>query len=198
MDETTLISAAQRGDQKALERLLREHQSSIYAVCRRISGNDADALDATQEALISIVKGLPRFDGRSKFSTWVYRIATNACIDELRRRQRQPTPGLPENADSHTWPRDALGNEDPATTTAQRVDLDRGLSQLTDEFRSALVLRDVAGLSYNEISDALNIAPGTVRSRIARARRQLIDIMQLGPTRNQTQPTNRPNQQTNE
>ena len=62
----------------------------MFAVCRRITGNDADAADATQEALLAVVRGLPRFDGRSRFSTWVYRIATNAALDELRRRQRRP------------------------------------------------------------------------------------------------------------
>ena len=96
MDEETLIGAAQRGDQRALDQLLRLHQDRVYAVCRRLAGNDADALDATQEALIAIVKGLPRFDGRAKFSTWAYRVATNACLDELRRRGRRPDPGLPE------------------------------------------------------------------------------------------------------
>src|SRR5690606_3712334 len=68
----------------------------VYAVCRRLAGNEADALDATQEALIAIVRGLGRFDGRAAFGTWAYRVATNACLDELRRRQRRPDPGLPE------------------------------------------------------------------------------------------------------
>ncbi|MCY3850881.1 MAG: sigma-70 family RNA polymerase sigma factor [Acidimicrobiaceae bacterium] len=191
MDDSTLITAAQRGDRQALDQLLRKHQSRIHAVCRRIAGNDADALDAAQEALIAIVKGLPRFDGRSKFSTWVYRIATNACIDELRRRRRQPTPGLPEYEQANPVPMAASTPRDPAETVTARIDIDRGLEQLPQEFRTAVVLRDVAGLNYNEIAEVLDIAPGTVRSRIARGRRQLVDVMNPGNSRNRPEPENR-------
>lgn len=193
MDDTTLIQAAQRGDRQALERLLREHQSRIHAICRRITGNEADALDATQEALIAIVKGLPRFDGRSKFSTWVYRITTNACIDELRRRNRRPKPGLPahEIAD----PQAAGAPRDPADVVSARIDVDRWLQQLPEEFRAAVVLRDLAGLDYREIAAVLDIAPGTVRSRIARGRRQLVNLMNSGEARNQPPPGNRQNPQ---
>ena len=193
MDETTLIDAAQRGDRQALDQLLRSHQSRIHAICRRIAGNDADALDATQEALIAIVKGLPRFDGRSKFSTWAYRIATNACIDELRRRQRQPAPGLPEHEHADTNPMASSAPRDPADTVSARIDIDRGLKQLPEEFRTAVVLRDVAGLNYNEIAEVLNIAPGTVRSRIARGRRRLVNAMNPGDSRNQPPLDNRQN-----
>ncbi len=195
MDDTTLINAAQRGDRQALDQLLRAHQSRIHAICRRIAGNDADALDATQEALIAIVKGLPRFDGRSKFSTWVYRIATNACIDELRRRQRHPTPGLPEHEHADPNPIASRVPRDPADTVSARIDIDRGLTQLPEEFRTAVVLRDVAGLNYNEIAEVLNIAPGTVRSRIARGRRRLVNVMNPGDSRNQPPPDNRHNEQ---
>ena len=198
MDDSTLIQAAQRGDRQALDRLLRNHQSRIYAVCRRISGNDADALDATQEALIAIVKGLPRFDGRSKFSTWAYRIATNACIDELRRRRRHPTPGLPEYEQADPTPIAARAPRDPSETVTARIDVDRGLEQLPQEFRAAVVLRDVAGLNYDEIALVLDIAPGTVRSRIARGRRQLIDVMNPDRSRNQPTPENRHKRQAND
>ena len=184
MDDSTLIQAAQRGDRQALDQLLRNHQSRIHAVCRRIAGNDADALDATQEALIAVVKGLPRFDGRSKFSTWAYRIATNACIDELRRRRRQPTPSPPEY--------------EPADTISARIDVDRGLEQLPQEFRAAVVLRDIAGLDYDEIAHVLDIAPGTVRSRIARGRRRLLDVVNRANSRNQPNPENRHNRQAND
>lgn len=198
MDDSTLIQAAQRGDRQALDQLLRNHQGRIHAVCRRIAGNDADALDATQEALIAVVKGLPRFDGRSKFSTWVYRIATNACIDELRRRQRQPTPGLPEYEQADPSPMAAGAPRDPAETVTARIDVNRGLEQLPQKFRAAVVLRDIAGLNYDEISEVLDIAPGTVRSRIARGRRQLIDLMNPGNARNQPDPENRHNRYANE
>lgn len=93
-DDRALVMAAQAGDRGALDRLLHRHQDRIYAVCRRLAGNDADGLDAAQEALIAIVRGLPRFDRRSRFTTWAYRVATNAALDELRRRRRRPEPVL--------------------------------------------------------------------------------------------------------
>ncbi|MEZ5246823.1 MAG: sigma-70 family RNA polymerase sigma factor [Acidimicrobiales bacterium] len=177
MDEQTLISAAQRGDRKALDQLLRLHQDRIHAVCRRLAGNDADAMDATQEALIAIVKGLPRFDGRAKFSTWAYRVATNACLDELRRRGRRPEPGLPEFETTEHASIGASAPRDPAETVAARLDVDRGLADLPEEFRTAVILRDVAGLDYAEIAEVLGVAPGTVRSRIARGRGRLADAI---------------------
>ena len=96
-DDSRLVEAAQQGDPAALNQLLHRHNDRVYANCRRLAGNDADAADATQEAVLAIVRGLERFDGRAKFSTWSYRVATNACLDELRRRGRRPTPGLPEH-----------------------------------------------------------------------------------------------------
>ncbi len=89
-DDDTLVAAAQAGDRAALDALLRRHYDRVHAVCRRIAGSSRDADDATQEAMISIVRGISRFDGRSAFSTWIYRIATNAALDELRRRRRRP------------------------------------------------------------------------------------------------------------
>ena len=87
---TDLVAAARRGDRRALDTLLRRHFDRVHALARRIMTNDADADDATQDALIAAVRGLSRFDGRSAFSTWLYRITTNACLDELRRRGRRP------------------------------------------------------------------------------------------------------------
>lgn len=195
MDDSTLIDAAQRGDRQALDQLLRKHQGRLYAICRRIANNDADAKDATQEALIAVVKGLPRFDGRAKFSTWSYRIATNACIDTLRHRQRQPTPGLPQHEQGNPTPLTMNAPQDPADTVSARVDVDRGLAKLPQEFRTALVLREIAGLNYDEIAEVLDVPIGTVRSRIARGRHQLTEIMNPG---NQTTPENRQNQQADE
>jgi RNA polymerase sigma-70 factor (ECF subfamily) len=151
------VSAAQSGDRTALDALLRRHHDRIHALCRRITGNDADGLDATQEALIAIVRGLHRFDGRASFATWTYRVATNACLDELRRRRRRPDPGDPG--------RPALDD-----LVSDRLDLDAALAQVPLDFRAAVVLRDVCGLDYAEIADVLGVPPGTVRSRIARGR----------------------------
>jgi RNA polymerase sigma-70 factor (ECF subfamily) len=159
------VEAACTGDRRALDALLRRHHDRIHAVCRRICTNDADALDATQEALIAIVRGLPRFDGRSAFGTWAYRIATNACLDELRRRRRRPDPGLPDL--ERPTPGGAPGID---ATVADALAIDAALATLSPEFRAAVVLRDLCRLDYAEIAEVLGIPPGTVRSRIARGR----------------------------
>jgi RNA polymerase sigma-70 factor (ECF subfamily) len=153
--------------------VLRRHHDRLYALCRRITANDADAADATQEALISIVRGLPRYDGRASFSTWTYRITVNACLDEVRRRQRRAMPGLPDDGAN-------LRDAGPAldASVADRVDIDDALRAVPPEFRAAVVLRDLCGLDYAEIAEVLDVPPGTVRSRIARGRAAL--ARQLG------------------
>lgn len=172
-DDARLAEAAQTGDRRALEQLLRRHHDRIYAICRRLAGNDADAADAAQEALIAIVRGLPRFAGRAKFSTWAYRVATNAALDELRRRKRRPVPASDE-ADSRSIP--APPDDDPAAVVA-RLELDAALAELPEEFRAPVVLRDVAGCDYAEIARILGIPPGTVRSRISRGRARLAELV---------------------
>ena len=160
---------------------MQKHQARIYAICRRLAGNDADALDATQEALIAIVKGLDRFDGRAAFTTWSYRVATNACLDELRRRSRRPQPGLPDHEDIAD---EALGRRpslDPGEAVTARIDVDDALAQLPEEFKAPVVLRDLAGLDYAEIAEVLGTPIGTVKSRLFRARAALRDALeQLG------------------
>jgi RNA polymerase sigma-70 factor (ECF subfamily) len=167
-----LVTAAQAGDRRALDQLLRREQPRIHTLCRRMTGNDTDALDATQDALIAIVRGLPRYDGRAAFSTWAYRVATNACLDELRRRKRRPVPV--DDTALTTRPSAAA---DVGEQVTQRSALDDALATLSPEFRAPLVLRDVLGLDYHAIADTLEIPPGTVRSRIARARGQLADLL---------------------
>lgn len=167
------MRAVSKGDRGALEILLRRHYPRIYAVCRRLAGNDADAADAAQEALLAVSRGLDRFDGRASFTTWSYRVATNACLDELRRRQRRTAAALPDELT--TGHRDPVGEQ---ITT--RLDIDAALGVLPEEFRVPVVLRDQAGLSYDEISAVLNIPPGTVRSRIARGRARLVELLDQG------------------
>lgn len=178
------MEAARGGDRGALDELLRRHYDRLYALCRRMTGEDADAADACQEALMAIVRGLPGFDGRSAFGTWAYRVTTNACLDELRRRRRRPEPGLPEGSAEVASPLDQV----ESSTT--RVDLDRALQSLPADYRAAVVLRDVCGLSYDEIADALHIPAGTVRSRIARGRGALMPL--LAPGRNSDPSSERP------
>ena len=188
------------------------HYDRVHAICRRMLGNDKDAEDATQETLLLAVRSLSRFDGRSSFGTWTYRIATNACIDELRRRRRRPLLGLDglDGADpseargtlplgalttapalhasrdvagtklhGSRHPRPAFGaaSVDPAVAAAGRVDVDAALSTLPVEFRVAVVLRDLCDLPYDEIAQVLDVPTGTVRSRIARGRAVLADLL---------------------
>lgn len=165
-DQLELIRSAQAGDRPAMNKLLESEYDRIYAVCRRVMGNEADAADGCQEALLAIVRGLPRFDNRSKFSTWAYRVATNACLDELRRRKRRPIPAeqvadLPLTGQSHD------------AQITDRMVLTQALDNLSEDFRLPLVLRDIVGCDYHEISELLSIPPGTVRSRIARGRKHL-------------------------
>jgi RNA polymerase sigma-70 factor (ECF subfamily) len=117
------------------------------------------------------VRGLPRFDGRSRFGTWVYRIATNAALDELRRRRRRPTPD-----EEALVARPGRGAPEDDEVVA-RMDVDVALQQLRPEFRAAVVLRDLCGLDYEEIGEVLGIPPGTVRSRIARGRANLVPLL---------------------
>lgn len=163
-----LLARAARGERDALDRVLRGEEARIYAICRRMTGHDADARDATQEAMLAICRGLPGFDRRSSFRTWVYRVTTNACLDELRRRGRRP---MAVDTSSPSGPvATARGPEDAITA---RVTLDAALARLLPEFRAAIVLRELCGLDYAEIAEVLAIPPGTVRSRIARARAAL-------------------------
>ncbi len=164
--QKALVESAQAGDRAAMNRLLETEYDRIYAVCRRIMGNDADAADGCQEALMAIVRGLGRFDNRSKFSTWAYRVATNSCLDEIRRRKRRPVPS-DEVIDA------AYTGQSHDSQTTDRMVVTAALDQLADDFRLPLVLRDIVGCDYSEIASLLDIPPGTVRSRIARGRKHL-------------------------
>ena len=179
LTDVVLVAGAQRGERGALDELLRRHYDRIYGLCRRITTHDADAADATQHALIAIAKGIARFDGTSAFSTWTYRIATNAALDELRRRKRRPQP-LGESDDdrpgSFSRPSDTSGDA-TGDATAVRLDIEVALRSLPHDFRAAVVLRDLCGLDYAEIAEILDIPPGTVRSRIARGRAALAPLL---------------------
>jgi RNA polymerase sigma-70 factor (ECF subfamily) len=163
--------------------LLTTHYGRIFAICRRLAGNDADAADASQEALMAIVKGLHRFDGRATFKTWSYRVATNAALDELRRRKRRPMPAL---ADIEV----PSGSPSLDSEVVDRLTVDALLPRIPEEFQAPVILRDLLGMDYAEIAQTLEIPPGTVRSRIARGRRHLAKLLeepgnQTGPEKRQ-------------
>lgn len=167
-----------------MEALLRRHYDRWFAVSRRLMDSVADAHDATQEAVISIVRGLGRFDGRSSFTTWAYRVVTNACFDELRKQKRRPIAVI-QRDDTELPPREIVDTS-PAFDEGlvERDALDSALARISVEFREPVILRDLCGFDYQEIADLLGIPPGTVRSRISRGRAALaalLDGNQLPP-----------------
>lgn len=178
--DEALAAAANAGDRGALEVLLARHVDRVHAICRRVTGHPEDALDATQEALIAVTRGLHRYDGRSLFTTWLYRVATNAALDELRRRKRRPEPA---ELDEDRSP----GGAGVESAVAARLDVDSALAGLTPEFRAAVVLRDLCDMDYAEIAEVLDVPIGTVRSRIARGRTAIANQL-----REPTAPPERP------
>jgi RNA polymerase sigma-70 factor (ECF subfamily) len=189
-DDASLAALAASGDRESLDVLLDRHADRVHAVCRRVVGHPDDALDATQEALIAIARAIGGFDGRAAFTTWLYRVATNAAIDERRRRGRRPVP----DDDAVTGAIDrptAARSAEIAETVGGRLDVDRALARIPEEFRVAVTLRDLCDLDYAQIAALLDVPPGTVRSRIARGRAAL--AAELG---NPTSPGQRPTERT--
>jgi RNA polymerase sigma-70 factor (ECF subfamily) len=167
--DEVLAEAAAGGDRTALETLLARHLDRIHAICRRVTGHPEDALDATQEALVAVTRGIGRYDARARFTTWLYRVATNAALDEVRRRGRRPLP----TADVPNLPSTRAGGGSPEAVVTARLDVDAALAGLPADFRAAVVLRDLCDLDYAEIAEVLEVPLGTVRSRIARGRAAL-------------------------
>jgi RNA polymerase sigma-70 factor (ECF subfamily) len=182
MDESYLIRQAQDGDVSAYNTLVLHYQDRVYNVAYRIMGEPAAADDATQEAFISAYKALKRFRGGS-FKSWLMRIATNACYDELRRRKRRPQSSLDQIVETHESSPLLANKEGPSPEDLQQQSelmdaIQRCLDALPDEQRTVAVLRDVEGYDYREIADIMSISLGTVKSRISRARIKLRDCLQ--------------------
>lgn len=158
-----LVRRAQRGDRAAFDELVVRHRDRVYAVALRLTRNPADAEDALQDTFLNAYRALPRFGGRARVSTWLYRIAANASYDVLNRRRSRETP-LDEGAAEPASP------GDPYAQDAQRRALEQALAALPDEFREAVVLCDVAGLGAGEAAEVLGLPAGTVKSRVFRGR----------------------------
>lgn len=144
-------------------------------------GNDADANDAAQEAMILLVRRLDRYDGRAAFTTWAYRVVTNSCLDELRRRKRRPRPTDVADETALATPTRSSSTASPESAVAARIDVDAALAQVPLEFRVPVVLRDLCDLDYAEIADVLAVPAGTVKSRIARGRAALARAIEADP-----------------
>ncbi|MBE5040370.1 RNA polymerase sigma factor [Ructibacterium gallinarum] len=183
-DEKQLIQQAQQGNPVAFEQLIAEHQKRIFSIAYRIAGNSDDAADMAQEVLVKIFKNINKFKGDSKFSTWIYRVATNTCLDELKRIRRHPSYSLDQEIDTEEGSisaeieDDAPTPEESAERKAVRDAVNIAIARLGDDHKKVIVLRDLQGFSYEEIAKIMNCSEGTVKSRISRARSQLKKILQ--------------------
>lgn len=171
-----LARAAASGSVEAFAQLVELHEKRVYALALRMTGNQEDAADVAQEAFLSAWRGLPHFRGESGFSTWLYRLTSNAAIDYLRKTRRQRAETSLDSA--------ALKLPDPAPTPQDQAEADGlreavrwGLGELSPEHRQALTLREYQELSYEEIAGRLGLDLGTVKSRISRARGALRKIL---------------------
>lgn len=180
--ETAAILSVLDGDVNAFEVLVKEYEKNVYNLALRMTGNSEDAADMSQEAFIKAYNSLSSFRGDSKFSVWLYRIVSNVCLDYLRSRTRKPTVSLStENDDGEEIELDiADETQSPEFLFDRRLTRDavrRGLAALPPDHREILLLREIQGLSYDEIAAALELEAGTVKSRIFRARKKLCSFL---------------------
>ena len=183
MTEQELVSRARQGDQDSFAQLVEANQNRIYSLTLRMTGHPEDAADLAQEAFLRAWRTLPSFQGDSSFSTWLYRLASNLCIDFLRHEKRVkanlPVMSLDDEEDTPATevPDHRFTPESELERKELRNAVGQALLQLSVEHRQVLVLRELDGLSYTEISALLNLEEGTVKSRIARARLALRNIL---------------------
>jgi RNA polymerase sigma-70 factor (ECF subfamily) len=181
-DEASLVRAAQRGNLDAFNELVLTYQNRVYNLAYRILGDPAAASDAAQEAFIRAYQSLGSFRGGS-FRSWLLRVVSNLCYDELRRRMRRPATSFEEfgEVDEEANPALINGAESPEDS-AERLELMRYLQQaitsLPPDQRMVLVLSDVEGMDYAAVAAAVDIPVGTVKSRLSRARARLRDLLQ--------------------
>ena len=175
--EQNWIQAAKGGDQAAFGHLVEAYQKRVYALTVRMCPTPELAEEAAQETFLAAWQGLPFFRGDSAFSTWLYRLASNACVDLLRKEGRHQGPSLDDEAVSAEVPDTRPTPEAAAEQKELRAQIEAGLRTLSPEHREVLILREIQQLSYDEIADALSLDLGTVKSRISRGRRQLRNFL---------------------
>ena len=176
LQEQQWVDAAREGDQEAFAALVHLYEKRVFALTLRMCKNPEDAAEAAQDAFLSAWQGLKFFRGDASFSTWLYRLVSNACVDLLRREGRHRAAAGPSLND------DEIGLDAPDTAptpheAAEQKELqaliEKGLQSLSEDHRKVLILREIQQLSYDEIAETLDLDSGTVKSRINRARKQL-------------------------
>ena len=180
MDDKHILARARRGELDAFEELVRQYEKRVYAVALRSSGSPEDAADITQEVFLRAWRSIESFRGDSGFSTWLFRITMNLCVDHARHKHAQPqTQPIVVGEEDAERP-----IPDPAPTPEEHLEnselgreLAAALDEVSEEHRRIVLLRDVSGLSYTEIAEVLEISEGTVKSRLSRARIALRTIL---------------------
>lgn len=179
MENDVLVQRAKQGNMEALEELLQRHEKIVYYIVLRTMGAGEDVKDISQEVFLKAYRNLSKFDGKSTFSTWIYRIAVNTCIDEMRKRKGKQTYSLDAELEQEdgNYQRQFADTADTPEQSLIRQELRQevvtALEQLSPEHKTALVLREMQGFSYEEISEITQTPLGTVKSRISRAKIQL-------------------------
>ena len=173
-DQENIIARARRGDADAFEQLVIAYRDQVFRLALRMCGNEADADEAAQEAFLSAWKALPNFRGDSQFSTWLYQLTSHAAIDLLRREKRQIAA---EDITEVSAPDPGPSPQQQAERSETRQAVRDAMGQLSPEYRQIVVLRFLQELSYEEIGAVLRLPPGTVKSRLNRAKAQLKDIL---------------------
>lgn len=176
-DDELLVDRSRKGDLDAFDELVRRYEGKVYTIAYRFMGNHADAGDLAQDAFIRAYRALPTFRGDSSFATWLYRIASNVCRDEIRRQQRHKKVSLDEVMAQPGGNPSLVAREISPQESIERNELQElvqgQLNALSEDHRLILVMREIQGLSYEEIAAALECTLGTVKSRLNRARQTL-------------------------
>ena len=180
-EELRRIKEVLDGDRNAFEELMLANQKNVYNLALKMTGNEEDALDISQEAFLKAYRQLGSFRAESRFSVWLYRLAYNLCIDFLRQKTRGAVVSLTQQDDDDTHdievPDIRYLPEDIAILRETRKAITDGIGELGSRHREILVMREITGMSYVDIAAVLNINEGTVKSRLARARINLVNIL---------------------
>ena len=184
INEEKLIKAAQKGDVGAFEKLISQYEKKIYALCLHLLKDPEEAYDAAQEVCIKIWRQLESFEGQAKFSTWLYRIGTNQCLDLMRKnkkRSKDISLFQKDEESEEEWilqgPHEKEGGAEAVEKKALQEVIQLGIGELKEDYQVIITLRDIEEHSYEEIAEVLDLSLGTVKSRLARARQSLKKVL---------------------